>query len=179
MSQTPYREQGSQVFLEFEQHMGLAIELLEQFEQMPKRVVGASIQELHDLEREACQAWENLWDQLRQARAIATSLGRDTRAYDTARAAAGDIWLNAADVKVGAWQYSGHGETRTITWHTASTAPAKSAIRVLRAAVPEVVVHRSPPLDLELRSGYKFVANYGSLVVIAVVLGFLVWHFVG
>jgi hypothetical protein len=179
MSQAPYRGQDPQIYTEFAQHLGLAIELLDQFEQMPKRVPGASIHELHELEREACQAWENLWDQLRQARALATSMGRDTSAYDTARGAAGDIWLTAADVKIGAWQHHGRGQTRTITWRTVPTAPAKTAIKLLRAAVPEFVVHRSPLPDVELRSGYKFVVTYGSLVVVAAALGLLVWHLIG
>jgi hypothetical protein len=175
---TPYRERGPQIFTELGQHLGLAMELLDQFEQMSKRVPGASIEELYELEREARTAWENLWDQLRQARAIAALLGRDTKDYDIARAAAGDIWLNATDVEVGAWQYTGNGKARTITWRTAATAPAKAAIESLRAAVPEVVVHKSPPAEVELRSGYKRVSEYWPIVVILAVLSYLAWRLV-
>src|SRR5262249_26493482 len=132
---TPYREQDPRVCDESGQHLGLAIGLLDQFEHILERVSGADVNELRELEHEARTAWESLWDQLGQARAIATSLGRDTKAYDAARAAAGDIWLHAAEVQISAWQPTVGSGGRTLTWRSAPTGPAKAAIGALRRAV--------------------------------------------
>ena len=101
MSNTPYRDHDPRVSAAFGQHLGIATALLEQFTQLPQRMGGARPDEIRELEQEARATWENLWEQLGQARAIAKALGRNVDAYDVARAAAGDIWLHAVEVSFG------------------------------------------------------------------------------
>src|SRR3569833_2720556 len=90
-----YREPDAHALASFGQYLGLAIALLDLFRLVPARSAGATIAGLRELEHEAQTAWESLWGQLGQARDIVRSLGRDASAYDAAREAAGDIWVDA------------------------------------------------------------------------------------
>jgi hypothetical protein len=167
-----------QALAEFSQHLGLAIALLDQFQLIPQRMGGAKPDQLRELEHEARTAWENLWAQLGQARTIAQTLGRDTKPYDVARRAAGDIWLDAAAVEFGPWQHHVAGHRRSVSWRSAPVAPARAAIEALRAAVPEVVVADPAPQNLELRGAYKRVTEYGPLAIIVAAVAWTILHFV-
>jgi hypothetical protein len=177
VSTTPYRENDSRAATEFAQHLGLAIALLEQFQQVPQRLNGADMNQVRELEHEATTIWTSLWEQLDQARTIVSGLGRDTTSYDAARLAAGDVWLGAAEAKVSPWERTAAGRRRTIDWRSAPVAPAEHAVAALRAAMPEVVVSEPPPADIELRSGYKRIANYGPVAIIGAVITYVIWHF--
>jgi hypothetical protein len=172
---TMYREVDPRLLADIGAHLGLATALLDQFVAIPKRMSSTKREELRALEQEARTAWEGLWDQLGQARELVRTLGRDISAYDVARRAAGDIWLDAARADRHT-TYS--GRTTIITWYAAPTAPAKAAIEALRAAVPEVVVSEPPPQDLELQPMRKRIEEYGPVVVILAAVTWAIVHFV-
>ncbi len=178
MLNTPYRDHDPQASTAFGQHLGIATALLEQFTQIPQRMGGARPDEIRELEQEARATWENLWEQLGQARAIAKSLGHNVDAYDVARAAAGDIWLHAVEVSFGPWERVAGGQRRTVVWKSAPLEPARQAIQALNAAMPQVVISEPPPEDIDLRSGYKRIATYGPLAIIAAAVAYAVLHFV-
>jgi hypothetical protein len=143
------------------QHLSIATALLEQFTAVPARLArGGELRE--DVSRDARVAWEGLWEQLDQARALALGLGRNVAAYDRARAAAANIWLGAAEVRQGPTERVLGGYRQTYVWKHAPTRPAIDAIVALRRAVPEA----APPLplkqarvDLRIRPG-----NGGALL---------------
>jgi hypothetical protein len=168
-----YREIDPRSLADIAAHLGLATALLDQFVAIPKRMTVAKPRELRELEHEARTAWEALWDQLAQTRALVRALGRDSTAYDAARQSAGDLWLDAARVDI---HTSAAGRT-TFTWHTAPTAPAKAAIEALRAVVPEVVVSEPPPQDLELQPMRKRIERYGPLLAIIAAVAWAIVRF--
>lgn len=168
-----YRETDPRALAELRTHLGLATALLEQFVEIPRRLSPAAREELRQLEHEARNAWESLWDQLGQARNLARALGRDTTAYDAARRAAADIWLDAARIDV----HSEYGKGSTYTWRCAPTEPAQRAIDALRAAVPEIVVSEPPPQELELRRAHKRITTYGPLAVVIAAVTWALVHF--
>lgn len=169
-----YREVDPGALADIGQHLGLATALLDQFVGVPNRMSVAQRDELRQLEHEARTAWEAMWDQLGQARNLVRALGRDIAPYDTARRAAGDIWLDAARVDI----HAAYGARTTYTWRCAPLDPAKAAIHALRLAVPEVVVSAPPPQDLELRRTHKRIAEYGPLAVIVAAVTWAILHFV-
>ena len=172
---SPYRE-DLQALQRFGQHLGVAESLLDQFQSIPDRLPGDATHDgIEQLKRDARVAWEGLWDQLTQARAIAHSLGRDVEAYDRARKAAADIWLSAVDVDIGPWERTISGHRRTITWKSAPLRPAQDAIAALKAVLPEAVTTTSPPIDTDLRS-HRWLRNYGALILLGLIVAFIVWR---
>jgi len=162
----------------FSTHISIAAELVEQFIELPARMSGASEDQIRDLHQEARTVWENLWDQLRQARDLAVALDRDVSSYDAARTAAGDIWQNAVEVTVGPWEPTFNGKRRTVTWRSAPLGPVKRAVDALLDAVPEAeIVHHAPPDDIELRSGYKWLSSYGAIIAVVAIIGYVVYRF--
>lgn len=102
----PYRD-DHRPLQAFAQHLGVAEELLDQFEKIPGRLVDdISTESLEQLKAEARASWEGVWDHLRQASEIVRAMGRPVRGYDGARALAGDIYASAIDVHVSAREYS-------------------------------------------------------------------------
>ncbi len=89
-------------------------------------------------------AWQFLWSQLDEARAIAVAYGRDVTVYDRARLEAGDVETNGASVEIGdgpdEYQKWHRYQTWRVVWFQANARPAYVAIRALRKAMPEVVV---------------------------------------
>lgn len=172
----PYRG-DHQPFQRFGQHVGVAEELLSQFDGIPRRLAEDITHEhLEQLKGEARAVWEGVWDHLRQASEIARGMGRPVGGYAGARAEAGDIYAGAIHVHVGPWEpnYAG-GKRRTITWHNAPTKPAVDAIAALRAAVPEVVVTRAPVPDVDLRS-HGWLLDWWAALVIVLIAGLIVWQ---
>lgn len=155
---------------EFSQHLGVAEDQLAQVEEMLKRIdalnsgTGAPQIAMDELALAYSKGWEALWEQLQSARELCRKSGRDLRAYDAARTAAADIYVDVAKVT------ARHlGDRVQIKWQSRSTLPAHAAIAALRAAMPEVVVVKQAPIDVDLRpSSHKVVE------VIKVLLGFAV-----
>ncbi len=148
-----YRDDHQQL-IQFAQHLGVAGELVRQFETIPRRMRPTmSGEDLAQLREEARAAWIGTWEQLAQAREIARARGRSVGAYDHARAAAADIWVTSVETEISAWMPTGTGAyRRSVHWKAAPTTPAKEAIAALSAAVPEadglVVAAPTPHVDL-------------------------------
>ncbi len=149
VSGAPYRDDPSAI-VAFEQHLGVAVALLEQFTEMPERM-SASEEALQELQQEAQSVWEGMWENLTQARAIAVGRGRSVRDYDRAREAAGNIWLAACQVSVAPpWDAIGPVERRTVTWINAPIAPVIAAIESLTQVVPEATLRLADPVDIDV-----------------------------
>jgi hypothetical protein len=119
------------------QHLAIAQTLLEQYAALPRRVHGRLRDvELELLRAEARTAWEGLWDQLDQARRLAAAQRCDLRAYEHARACAGDIYLNCVSIAVGPWLGPWPFRRRRVTWVAAPIEPAIAALRALAAIAP-------------------------------------------
>ncbi len=153
----------------FSQHLGVAEDTLEHVESIPRRLEalanGPVTQPLLDgLAQQFAQGWETVWDQLQSARDVCRRMGRDVTAYDTARAAVGDIYVDVAQGRAVTL-----GNRVEVTWKNVPTSTARAAIAALRAAVPEVVVVKQAPLDVDLRStGAKALTGlYALLGVVA------------
>ncbi len=148
-----YRD-GHKQLVQFAQHLGVAGELVRQFETIPRRMRATmSGEDLAQLREEARAAWIGTWEQLAQAREIAQARGRSVATYDAARRAAADIWVSSVQTEIGSWAPTGTGAyRRSVHWRAASTKPARDAIASLRAAMPEadglVVAAPSPHVDL-------------------------------
>lgn len=136
----------------FATHIGIAIDALNRIEALTRNIAtlgGGVAQDAMDRwAYEWAKGWQDAWDQLGEARTIAMRFGRDVSRFDEARAAAGDIYVDAASgsaVQV--------ARTVHMSWQTRSTEPAKRAIAALRAAMPEVVVPGptppTRPVDIE------------------------------
>lgn len=160
------------------QHLGIAAELLRQFEWIPRRVTGTTREDLDQLAYEARVAWEGLWDQLGQARALARGLGRNVAAYDRARAAAADIWLAACELKVGGSERVLGGYRYTIVWKHAPVQPAREAITALRRAVPEagVLTMAEPPATRGALAPSRSLAGIVTVLVCMLLLGWCATH---
>lgn len=172
----PYRDEHGQL-QEFAQHIGVAEELLRQYEQIPQRLGADLTQEgVEQLKADARVAWEGVWEHLGEARAIVQTAGRGVAGYDRARAAAADIWLGAFELNIGPWESTVGGKRRTITWRNASTEPARDAIAALRAAMPEVVVTAPPPTPhVDLRR-HGWLIDGWPVIVIAAIAALVVWR---
>src|SRR6185503_9856444 len=170
----PFRGGGdSQRAHEFSQHLGVAEDQLEQIEAIPRRIealkTGTGVtQALMDaLALQYAKGWETLWDQLQAAREVCHKLGRDVRAYDAARGAAADIYVDVAKGSVFKL-----GNRVEIKWQNRPTTSAHAAIEALRAAMPEVVVMKQAPIDVDLRSSsHKLVELVQVLIGLGVLVG--------
>jgi hypothetical protein len=141
------------VSMRFAQHVGIAEHWLEEIEKIPahleslERGDGVTQAVMEAWARKWAKGWEDCWDQLREAREIVASLGRDPSAFDAAFATAGDIFLQTAN---GTATRVGH--TVYIRWQNTSTTPAHTAIAALRTAMPEVVASKQVDAHVDLRS---------------------------
>lgn len=153
----------------FAQHIGVAEDLLDEIERIPARIEAAEsmTQEVLDhLARNWAEGWQNTWEQLQEARAIVVARGRDVSAYDAARADAGDLFLDVAGGKAVHLYKETH-----FTWKNQSTRPARTAIAALRAAMPEVIVTKQAPVDVDLSmSRGKLLQIVGVVAGLAVVM---------
>ncbi len=111
--------------------------------------------------REWSKGWQACWDHLQQARDVVAKRGRDVSGFDCARAAVGNVFTDAASGKAAC----GLAEV-TVTWRNAPTERATDAIAALRAAMPDVVVTKQAPLEVELAPSSNKV-----LVILAVIAG--------
>lgn len=155
---------------QFSQHVGVAEDFLDRIEGIPRRLDGLErgdgiTQELMDhFAREWAKGWQDAWDQLQQARDLVAKKGRDTSGYDAARAAAGDIYVDVAVGKA----VRAAGEVH-VSWRNVPTTTAREAIAALRAAMPEVVVVKHPPLEVDLSpTSHKLVGIVQALLGFAV-----------
>ena len=169
----PFRGGGdSQSAYEFSQHLGVAEDQLEQIEAIPRRIealksgTGVTQALMDGLALQYAKGWEALWDQLQAAREVCHKLGRDVSAYDAARAAAADIYVDVA--KGSAFKLGNRVE---IKWRNRPTTSAHAAIEALRTAMPEVVVVKQAPIDVDLRpSSHKVVELVQVLIGLGVLL---------
>ena len=163
----PFRGGGDQQSAyEFSQHLGVAEDQLEQIEAIPRRIealqsgTGVTQVLMDELTLQYAKGWETVWDQLQAARAICHKLGRDVRAYDTARAAAADIYVDVAKGSA-----AKPGNRVEIRWQNRPTTSAHAAIEALRAAMPEVVVVKQAPIDVDLRSSSHKVVEFVQVLI--------------
>ncbi len=173
----PYREPDRRELNDFVQHVSIAETLLAEFNSYPRRAQqmfrDGQVSEpiLKDLQLQAASAWEQLWIQLGQARDIAARLGRDVTKFDLSRKRAGDIWGGGAELTFGAWRSDGRRQTRPVVWSSAYNEPARAAVKILRAAIPEVVIpaprRDEPVVDLAPRRIWPWV---GLLLVVALIV---------
>lgn len=130
---------------QFGQHIGIAEDKLAEMERIPSYIDGLKrgdglTQEVMDIWAVRWgEGWQVVWEQLKEARAIVAKRGRDVSAFDEARAAAGDIYINVASGKA-----TRIGNEVHVQWRNNSTQPARDAIEALRKAMPEVVVQQAP-----------------------------------
>jgi hypothetical protein len=169
-----YRD-DHQTLVQFAQHLGVAEELVRQFETIPRRMTAKmSGEQIAQLREEARAAWIGAWDQLTQARDIAVGRGRSVADYDEARRLAADIWVSSVQTEINALVHSVGGYKRTVSWRSAPTKPAKDGIAALRAAVPEAeglfIAPPTPHVDLSPSRTWWW-------LVPAVLIGLLVWRF--
>jgi hypothetical protein len=161
------------------QHIGIAEDQLVMIEALPARLEqvrdgrGMTNELMGLLARQWAQGWERAWQQLEEARALVAQRGRDVKAFDAARAAAGDIWNDVAKGRAVAAGNSVHW-----TWENVSTQPARDAIAALRMAVPEVVVVQPAPLDasaMDLSPTSHKVVQALQVVGGLALAGFVIW----
>jgi hypothetical protein len=123
----------------FSTHVGIANDALVRIEELTQRIArldGAVAQDAVDRwAHEWSKSWQDAWDQLGEARAIVVRLGRDVSRFDEARAAAGDVYLDAASGRA-----VSVGRTTHVSWQNRSTTSARLAVAALCAVMPEVVV---------------------------------------
>ena len=160
---------------QFSQHIAVAEDQLDMIEALPRRLEaitdgrGLTNELLAHLAREWALGWERAWTQLEEARALVMRRGRDVSAFDAARTEAGDIWNDVAKGKAAAI-----GNTVHMTWQNVSTRPARQAVAALRAAMPEVVVVKQAPIEVDLRPGSHKVVEMlqiaGGIAVVGLVI---------
>lgn len=163
----------------FAQHVGIAEDALEEIERIPRyideipRDQGDGLsQEVMDIwMRRWATGWQNVWEQLREARAIVAQKGRDTTGFDAALAAAGDLYLDVASGKA-----VRAGNEVHVTWRNNSTVPAHQAIAALRAAMPEVVVVKQAPIAVDLAPTSNKVLYVAGGVAAVALVGYLLYR---
>jgi len=133
---TAFRDQDHSQLAAFKVHISIAESLLDVVADFGAQMRAVANSELY---AQRGETWSNLWTQLDQARQIAASLGRDLTAFDASRAEVGDVHLAT----------TGQPITNAMLHATAA------AIDTLRAAVPEVVIPRSP--NSEYRNPIQYV----------------------
>jgi hypothetical protein len=154
----------------FAQHVGIAEDLLEQIERIPRAIEalprgdGLTQETMDTFAQRWAKGWQDVWDQLHEARGVVAQRGRDTAGYDAAREAAGDIYVDVASGKV-----TRIGNEVHFSWKAASTQSARHAIAALRTAMPEVVVTKQAPVDVDLEpTSNKLFVIAGALGVLGV-----------
>jgi len=167
------------VSMRFTQHIGIAEHWLEEIEKIPAHVDslergdGITQAVMDTWARKWAKGWEDCWDQLREARGIVASQGRDTSAFDAAFASAGDIYLETAQGKA-----TRVDRTVYITWQNTPTTSAHTAISALRAAMPEIVATKHVEEHVDLQSSSSKVLGIVVGVVAILVAVFLVYKIV-
>jgi hypothetical protein len=146
MTSAPFRDQFAFV-RQFEQHVGIALALLEQFEgQIATDMLHASRETAEGAEvyERARRTWQDIWQQLEQARDLAQGAGRSVvDAHDVFAAAS--IWSvdgpmrREHDIAVGNRRI-----LKRVTFR--STDLVRSAVAALATAVPEAVLAAPPPI---------------------------------
>lgn len=159
------------------QHIGIAEDQLAMIEALPARLHqirdgrGMTNELLALLAREWAQGWERCWQQLEEARELVARRGRDVKAFDTARAAAGDIWNDVAKGRA-----VGDGTRVHWSWENVATQPARDAIAALRMAVPEVVVVTAAPVEnVDLSPGSHKVVQALQIAGGLAIVGLVIW----
>jgi hypothetical protein len=144
----PYRDQFAFV-PEVEQHVGIALALLEQYEQRISVDMlhgsrdTAEHAEVYELAR---RTWQDIWQQLEQARDLVRGAGRDFADPDGVfeRAA---IWSvegpmeRRSDVAIG-----GNRILKSVTWRSGEL--VRAAVAAIATAVPEAVLAAPPAITL-------------------------------
>jgi hypothetical protein len=102
-------------------------------------VLEKSEQAVSTAQLEAQRVWLELWTQLDQARELANGRGRDVAQFDLSRGesrtmSAGGLFDG------GEWLRDPFTPLRTVDWHVAPHAVARTALDALRGAMPEVVI---------------------------------------
>lgn len=144
----PYRDQFAFV-REVEQHVGIALALLEQYEQQlatDMLVESRDTAEYAEVYERARRTWQDLWQQLEQARNSARQAGRDVPDPDGVYAAAA-IWSVDGPMKREPdIVLSGRRVRKSVTFRNGDL--VRSAVSALAAAVPEAVLAAPPPIEL-------------------------------
>jgi hypothetical protein len=146
MTFAPFRDQFAFV-RQVEQHVGIALALLEQFEgQIATDMLHASRETAEGVEvyERARRTWQDIWQQLEQARDLAKGAGRSVVDSNEVFAAAG-IWSvdgpmrRERDVAVGPRRI-----LKTVTFRSGDL--VRAAVAALATAVPEAVLAAPPPI---------------------------------
>lgn len=157
----------------FAQHIAVAEDALDRVADVLRRIKagdGFTPDELTQLVRDVRVGWENVWDHLEQARAIAAAKRRDLTAYNEARAAAGDIWNDiVSDEPL-------IGRVVDVTLRVPLDY-ARLAVAALRAAMPEVVVAQRAPLDVDLSTRSGKVLKHTYTIIAVAVLAYIAYEF--
>lgn len=166
------------VAMRFRAHIGVAEGELERIESIPARLDalpsgdGISQSLMEELALDWAKGWENAWTQLAEARAVVVAAGRDTSAYDAARAAAGDIYLHTAKgtaVRL--------GNSVQLTWRNGGTRTARDASAALRTAMSDVPFEpQAPPIQFDLRSSGAQTLQYVLYAAGALLATYLVFR---
>jgi hypothetical protein len=177
----PFRDVGDPAAdSRFAQHIGIAEDALEDVEKVATFVrqflegglaEGITQETLDAWGRRFRQGWESTWDQLKEARKIAVAKGRDVAEFDLALALAGDLYLGVAEgtaVEV--------GNRVHLKWKNVSTQPARDAIAALRAAMPEVVVVKQAPVEVDLAPSSNKAIVIAIVVGIVALLGYFIYR---
>lgn len=175
--QGPYRDGDTAWFQPFAQHVAIAAGCLEDTNPLAQRFAAsaafASEGTLLELCTQVGAAWETLWLQLDQARALAARAGRDVSAYDAARAQVRDRSPRAIRFDLSSYHpasfppgrqlaYRASGDT-AILYYVPEETLAHAALAALRAAAPEVVIPEPPQSAI---SPLPWQARWGQVVVV-------------
>ena len=172
----PYRDSNASALQAFAQHVAIAETCLEDIVPLAKRfelsLAFASAEVLSELASRLGNAWEALWQQLDQARNHVVEYRRDVTLYDVARASVGDRSAGAVQfdfIYYHPTSFLPHqlvtyrkDDQEAVLWIVPPPQPARDAIEALRAAVPEVVIPRSPP---STESALPWSVRRGGLVL--------------
>lgn len=153
----PYRDPETQWFQTFAQHVGIAEGCLEDLGPLLRRFEASLPMALEinlsELELQIGTAWEAVWNQLDQARALAAKHGRDVAAFDRARAEVRDRSVGAVRSRVAyraptefprGQQLVFSASGPAIVYYLPEAPLARTAAAALRTAVPEVVIPEAP-----------------------------------
>jgi hypothetical protein len=146
-SAAPYRDQFAFIRA-IEQHVGIALALLEQYESTANLMLAYPHEsvELAEARELARRTWQDLWQQLEQARDLARGAGRvvdDPRDLFSAAA----IWnVDGPMVRHRDVHLSNRRIIRRVTWRDGDL--VRAAVAALAAAVPEAILSAPPAIAL-------------------------------